>query len=131
MATAKKPKGRRPLYDVVSDDLADSYWMLKASGGIPQEQAEQRLGSAALIHELTDRGLAHNVPPTPTAPASLQPASLDMALLSALAGIVGSLTADHDMLMTCLEQLRDVLPSPSGGCDEDPRMRSGSSPTGK
>ena len=121
MAATRKPKGKRPLYDMVPDDVADSYWMLQASGGVPKELAEQRLGSAGLIHELTERGLAHVVPPTPTAPASFQPVSLDMALLSVLAEIVGRTAQDHDMLMTCLEQLREALPGPSGGCDKDPR----------
>jgi DNA-binding CsgD family transcriptional regulator len=121
MAAARKPKGKRPLYDVLPEDVADSYWMLRASGGVPKELAEQRLGSAGLIHELTERGLAHVVPPTPTAAASFQPMSLDMALLSVLAEIVGRTAEDHDMLMICLGQLREALPGPSGGCDEDPR----------
>ena len=116
---ARRPK--RPLYGMVPDEVADAYWTLQASSGVPKELAGQRLGSEQLVREMTERGLAHVVPPTPTGPASFQPASLDMALLTVLSEIVARTAEDHDMLMACLEQLREALPSPGGGCDEDPR----------
>jgi DNA-binding CsgD family transcriptional regulator len=122
MPAARNRKGKRPLDGMVPEDIADGYWQLQESGGVPKELAEQRLGSAELIRELSERGLAHVVPPTLTAPASIQPVSLDMALMTVLAEIVARTSQDHDMLMNCLEQLRAALPGPGGGCDEDPRQ---------
>jgi DNA-binding CsgD family transcriptional regulator len=121
MPSARKRNGNRPLGGLVPDDVADGYGMLRTSGGVPKELAEQRLGSEGLVRELTERGLARIVPPTPTGPASVQAVSLDMALLTILAEIQARTAQDHDMLMTCLERLRDAVPGPTGGCDEDPR----------
>lgn len=121
MPAGRKRKEQRPLTGLVPDDVADGYGMLQASGGVPPELADQRLGGAGLVRELTERGLAHIVPRTPTGPASFQAVSVDMALLTILAEIQARTACDHDMLMTCLERLRDTLPGPAGGCDEDPR----------
>jgi len=122
MPDARKRKEKWPLGGLgLPDDVADGYEMLHTSGGVPKELAEQRLGSAELVRKLTERGLAHVVPPTPTGPASFQPVSLDMALMTVLAEIQARTAEDHDMIMTCLERLREALPSRGGGCDEDPR----------
>jgi hypothetical protein len=119
---ANRRKGKRPLGGLgVPDEVAEGYGMLHASGGVPKELAEQRLGSAGLVRELTERGLAHVVPPTPAGPASFQAVSLDMALLMILAEIQARTAEDFDMFMRCLEQLREALPSPSGGSGDDPR----------
>jgi hypothetical protein len=77
MPGANRRKGKRPLGGLgVPDEVAEGYGMLHASGGIPKELAEQRLGSAGLVRELTEGGLAHVVPPTPRTCAGTRSALL-------------------------------------------------------
>ena len=121
MADGRKRKAKRPLDGLVADEVAEGYTMLRASGGVPRELAEQRLGSADLLRELSERGLAHVVPTSTTGPASVQAVTLDMALLTILAELQARTVQDFGLFMTCLERLREALPGPSGGCDEDPR----------
>jgi DNA-binding CsgD family transcriptional regulator len=119
MASSKRD-GKRALDGLVPEEVAAGHGLLYASGGIPKDLAEERLGSD-LIRELMERGLAHTAPHTPTSPPSFRAVSPDVALLTLLAELQARTAQDHDMIMKCLERLREVLPGPAGGCGEDPR----------
>jgi DNA-binding CsgD family transcriptional regulator len=119
MPDNRKRKEKQPLGGLVSDDLSEIYGQLYTTGGVPKDQAEERLGGAELIHELTDRGLAHVVPHTPTGPATFRAVSPDLAVVALLVEAIGKTAQDHDRIMKCLERLREYLPGPAGDCNED------------
>jgi DNA-binding CsgD family transcriptional regulator len=120
MPAKSKRQGKRPLDGMVGDELAAVHAELFASSGFPKDEAELRLG-ADMVRELSDLGLAHTVPHTPTSPATFQAVRLDWALIGLLAHLQTRIVRDHERIMACVEKLRDVLDRADVGGDEDPR----------
>lgn len=116
-----KRRGKRLLDGLLPEDVTDGYGKLCTAGGVPQDQAEEFLGGETIVRELTARGLAHVVPHTPTGPASFQAVPPDLALMGLLAEFQASAAADHELIMTCLQRIRETLPGPMAGRDDEPR----------
>jgi DNA-binding CsgD family transcriptional regulator len=121
MPGSAKRRGKRPLDGLVPGDIAAGHGKLYAAGGIPEEEAEEFLGGADVVRELADRGLAHVVPHTPTAPPSFHAVPPDLALMGLLAELQARATVDHELIMTCLQRLRETLPGLAAGRDDEPR----------
>jgi DNA-binding CsgD family transcriptional regulator len=115
-----KSNGKRPLDGLVPEELAAGHGLLFTCGGVPKDRADEALG-ADVVRDLTARGLAHVAPHTPTTAASFQAVSPDLALLTLLAELQARTAQDHDLIMKCLERLREILPGPARGGSEDPR----------
>jgi DNA-binding CsgD family transcriptional regulator len=119
---AKSKRHEKPrLAAVIGEDLASVHTELSASGGFPKGEAEQRLGTDT-VHALTDLGLAHIVPHTPTSPATFQAVRLDWALTGLLARLQTKVVQDHEQIMACVEMLRELLDGAGFGGEEDPRQ---------
>ncbi|MBV9450753.1 MAG: response regulator transcription factor [Streptosporangiaceae bacterium] len=122
MSSGRKRRGqKRPLQDLVPEDVAAGHEKLFAAGGIPKDQAEGFLG-ADIAGALADLGLAHVVPHTRTAPASFQAVRPDLALLVLLASFQAQAGKDHELIMSCVERLREMLAGPVTRCTDDPRQ---------
>lgn len=67
------------------EDLVEAYLKLLKAGGVEMERAADFLGSDDLVRKLEAHNMAHVVPRTSTAPATLQPASPDLAFHGVLA----------------------------------------------
>jgi DNA-binding CsgD family transcriptional regulator len=111
----------RLFADLVPDDVITAYEKLHAASGVPKDQAETFLGGAALVRELTDRGMAHPVPHTPAVPASFQAAPPDLALLAILADQQARASHEHDLLLAGYRRLTEAQARPyvgDGSCPE-------------
>ena len=84
---------------LVPAEVVEAYDRLLATGGCARDEAESLLGDADLIRALTERGMAHVLPHSPTSPAWLRPASPDLALQGVLAGHQHRLARDHELLL--------------------------------
>jgi DNA-binding CsgD family transcriptional regulator len=92
--------GIESLFDgLVSAEVIEAYDRLLATGGCAKDQANAVVGDADLVRALTERGMAHIQPHSPTAPAWLHPASPDPALQGVLAGHQHRLARDHELLL--------------------------------
>ena len=101
--------GIEGLFDgLVPADVIEAYDRLLATGGCAKEHAESVVGGAELVAALTERGMAHVQPHSPTAPAWLHPASPDLALQGVLAGHQHRLARDHEVLLEGTRRLADA-----------------------
>lgn len=66
------------------------------------------VGDAALVRELTDRGMAQVMPHSPAHPAWLQPASPELALQGVLASHQHRLARDQELLLDGSRRLADA-----------------------
>jgi DNA-binding CsgD family transcriptional regulator len=106
---------------LVPDDVIVGYKKLLAVGGVAKEEAEQFLGDAGLVDELSARGMAHALPHTPSAPATFQPASPELALLGVLADLQATLSRQQKTLLDGHRRLADARSQPEvvlGGVPE-------------
>jgi DNA-binding CsgD family transcriptional regulator len=93
------------LFDgLAPPEVIEAYDRLLARNGCAESDAETMLG-AALVGALTERGMAHIQPHTPTDPVWLQPTTPDLALQGILAGHQSQLAADHQRLIDGHERL--------------------------
>jgi DNA-binding CsgD family transcriptional regulator len=101
--------GIEGLFDgLVPTEVIEAYDRLLATGGCAKDQAESVVGDAELVAALTERGMAHIQPHSPTAPAWLRPASPDLALQGVLAGHQHRLARDHELLLDGTRRLADA-----------------------
>jgi len=88
------------LFDgLVPAEVIAAYNLLLDRDGCPKDQAEALVGDAGLVEALTECGMAHFQPHSPSDPAWLRPVSPDMALQGVLAGRQNRLARDHEMLL--------------------------------
>ena len=74
----------------------------------PRNRPSPLVGDAELVRALTERGMAHIQPHSPTAPAWLRPASPDLALQGVLAGHQHRLARDQELLLDGTRRLADA-----------------------
>ena len=99
----------RDLFEgLVPVEVIDAYDRLLASDGCANEQAEALVGDASLVSALTDWGMAHVQPHSPTDPAWFRPASPDLALQGVLAGHQNRLARDQERLLDGHRRLADA-----------------------
>jgi len=94
---------------LVPDDVIAGYMKLLEAGGVAKEQAADFLGGEHVVGELTARGMAHVLPHTPSAPATFQAASPEMALPAVLADFCDALSGQNRRLLDgfrCLAEER-------------------------
>ena len=92
--------GIEGLFDgLAPTEVIEAYDRLLATGGCAKDRAESVVGDAELVRALTERGMAHIQPHSPTAPAWLHPASPDLALQGVLAGHQHRLARDQELLL--------------------------------
>jgi DNA-binding CsgD family transcriptional regulator len=92
--------GIEGLFDgLAPTEVIEAYDRLLATGGCAKDHAESVVGDAELVRALTERGMAHIQPHSPTAPAWLHPASPDLALQGVLAGHQHRLARDQELLL--------------------------------
>jgi DNA-binding CsgD family transcriptional regulator len=120
MPGGAKRREKQPLDGLVPEDVAAGHGKLYAAGGVPQDEAEDFLG-AAVVHELADRGLAHVVPHTPTAPPSFRALAPDLALMGLLSEYQAKAAESHALIMTCMQRLREALSGPAAGREDGPQ----------
>src|ERR1700677_954277 len=97
---------------LVPGDGIAGYEKLLAAGGVAREDAERFLGGASLVEALSARGMAHALPHTPSAPATFQPASPELALLGVLADLQATLSREQKSLLDGHRRLADVRSRP-------------------
>jgi DNA-binding CsgD family transcriptional regulator len=85
--------------DLVPAEVIEAYDRLLVTGGCAKDQAEVLVGDSELVRALTERGMAHIQPHSPTEPAWLRPASPDLALQGVLTGHQHRLARDHELLL--------------------------------
>ena len=101
--------GIRGLFDgLVPVEVIDAYDRLLAHDGCAKDEAEGLVGSTELVRALTDSGMAHIQPHSPTTPAWLRPASPDLALQGVLAGHQSRLARDQELLLDGQRRLADA-----------------------
>jgi DNA-binding CsgD family transcriptional regulator len=105
---------------LVPGDVITGYERLLAAGGVALQDAEQFLGEASLVQELSARGMAHALPHTPSAPATFQPASPELALLGVLADLQSALSRQQKVLLDGHRKLADVRSRPAAVLDGVP-----------
>jgi DNA-binding CsgD family transcriptional regulator len=89
-------------------EVIEAYLRLLDSDGCPKDEADDFVGSAGLVAELTGRGMTHIRPHSPAAPAWLRPAPPDLALQGVLAGHQTRLARDQELLLTGHRRLTDA-----------------------
>jgi DNA-binding NarL/FixJ family response regulator len=100
--------------DLVPPEVISGYERLLDQDGCPQEEADHLLGGS-VVRALTDRGMAHVLPPGPADPAWLRPATPELALLGVLAGYQHRLAREHDLLTTGHQRLALAQASGNSG----------------
>jgi DNA-binding CsgD family transcriptional regulator len=101
--------GIEGLFDeLVPAEVIEAYDRLLATGGCAKDHTESVVGDAELVRALTERGMAHIQPHSPTAPAWLHPASPDLALQGVLAGHQHRLARDQELLLDGTRRLADA-----------------------
>jgi DNA-binding CsgD family transcriptional regulator len=101
--------GIEGLFDgLVPAEIIEAYDRLLATDGCAKEHAESAVGDAELVRALTERGMAHIQPHSPTAPAWLHPAPPDLALQGVLAGHQHRLARDQELLLDGTRRLADA-----------------------
>jgi DNA-binding CsgD family transcriptional regulator len=101
--------GIEGLFDgLAPTEVIEAYDRLLATGGCAKDLAESVVGEAELVRALTERGMAHIQPHSPTAPAWLHPASPDLALQGVLAGHQHRLARDQELLLDGTRRLADA-----------------------
>ena len=109
VADAAVRGGIRGLFEgLVPGEVIDAYDRLLASNGCAKEQAEALVGDSGLVATLTDWGMAHVQPHSPTDPAWLRPASPDLALQGVLVGHQTRLARDQELLLDGHRRLADA-----------------------
>lgn len=89
-------------------EVATVYEKLVELGSVPESQVEESLGSADVIGQLIERGLAVWLPDTVGGPACLQPVPPELALAGQLAAVGSRLQGEHKALHDGLCQLADL-----------------------
>jgi DNA-binding CsgD family transcriptional regulator len=90
----------RELFEgLVPVEVIEAYDRLVETDGCAKEEAERLVGDVELLSVLTNWGMAHITPHTPTAPALLRPASPPLALQGVLAGHQHRLVRDQEQLL--------------------------------
>ena len=107
-ATAVKGSIQRLLDGLVPEEVIDAYDRLLAHDGCAKDDAEAPVGDTGMVGALTSRGMAHIQPHSPMAPAWLQPASPDMALLGVLSGHQNRLASEQENLLDGHRRLADA-----------------------
>jgi DNA-binding CsgD family transcriptional regulator len=109
MTAARARSGVRDVFDgLVPPELIDAYERLLATNGCAAADAASVLGGAALVEGLTNRGMAHVLPHSPTHPAWLRPASVDLALQGVLAGHQQQAAAHAQLMLDGQRRLADA-----------------------
>lgn len=107
-ATAVNGSIHRLFEGLVPGEVIEAYDWLLAHDGCAKDDAEALVGDTGMVGALTSRGMAHIQPHSPTAPAWLQPASPDMALLGVLSGHQNRLASEQELLLDGHRRLADA-----------------------
>jgi DNA-binding CsgD family transcriptional regulator len=106
----------RALFEgLVPGDLLAAYDRLLARGGCPKDEAGTFAGGHRLVQALTDRGMAHVLPPSLAGPAWLQPAPPDLALQGVLAGLQAKALRDQEQILDGHRRLAGAQAQPRAG----------------
>ena len=106
----------RTLFEgLVPGDLLAAYDRLLARGGCPKDEAGTFAGGHRLVRALTDRGMAHVLPPSLAGPAWLQPAPPDLALQGVLAGLQAKALRDQEQILDGHRRLAGAQAQPRAG----------------
>jgi Bacterial regulatory proteins, luxR family len=98
--TDKEPASISQLFaGLVPDDVVAGYLKLLDAGGVPKDCTADFLGDEHLAEELSVRGMAHVLPHTPSAPATFQAASPEMALPAVLADFCDVVSGQNRRLL--------------------------------
>jgi hypothetical protein len=108
MPDQQPPSASEVLAEYAPDECIAAYEKLSTHGGVPKEQAAEFLGSAQLVQALTDTGLAYVIPHTTTSPATFRAASLDLALMGALADLQARVTREQKLLLDGNRKLTEL-----------------------
>jgi len=108
MPEEKRSSIERIITGFVPDELVGPYVKLHATGMVPKEDAEEFLGGPEIVKGLTDRGLAHQAPHTPDAPASFRAAPIDLAMMAILADLKEQAALDHQRLLEGYDKLSEI-----------------------
>ena len=96
------------LFDgLIAPEVIEAYEQLLAYGGYPKDNAEATLGTA-IVRALTGAGMAHVLPHSPAHPATLRPASPDLALQGVLTSRQSQLAKDSELLLDGQRRLADA-----------------------
>ena len=102
-------EGIQGLFDgLVPAEVIEAYDRLLATDGCAKDQAEAVVGHPDLVRALTEHGMAHVQPHSPTDPAWLRPASPDLALQGVLAGHQHRLARDQELLLEGSRRLAEA-----------------------
>jgi hypothetical protein len=96
------------LSDALPGEIFAAYVKLRDAGAVPKTEAESFLGGPEMVRELIDRGLAHAVPHTPTAPATIEPTPPDLAFLVVFAQLKDAATHDLQLLLDACGRLGEM-----------------------
>lgn len=89
-------------------EVIHAYDRLLANDGCAKDQVETLVGDPALVAALTDLGMAHVQPHSPSDPAWFRPATPDLALQGVLAGHQTRLARDQKLLLDGHRRLADA-----------------------
>jgi DNA-binding CsgD family transcriptional regulator len=107
-ASAERPAIRQLFHGLVPEDVIIAYDRLLAHDGCPKDQAEAFIGDGRLVRALTERGMAHFQPHSPTDPAQLQPAEPGLALQGVLVDLQARLAREQELLLDGQRRLFDA-----------------------
>jgi DNA-binding CsgD family transcriptional regulator len=96
------------FYGLVPAEVIRAYERLLAAEGCAKHETDAVIGDADLVRALTEHGMAHVHPHTPTAPASLRPAPPHLALQGVLAGHQHRLARDQELLLEGSRRLAEA-----------------------
>src|ERR1700691_5747096 len=109
MVAARARSGVRDVFDgLVPPEVIDAYERLLATNACAAADAVSVVGGTALVEGLTSRGMAHVLPHSPTDPAWLRPASVDLALQGVLAGYQQQAAAHAQLMVDGQRRLADA-----------------------
>ena len=109
----------------LSGEIFAAYVKLLGARAVPKTESESFLGGPETVRELIDLGLAHPVPHTPTAPATLEPTPPELAFLVVFAQLRDAATRDLQLLLDAcgrLGEMRTLLRS-AGGFNPDHQVQ--------
>jgi DNA-binding CsgD family transcriptional regulator len=111
-------KGIQDLFEgLVPAEVIEAYQRLLAAEGCAKHEIDAVVGDADLVRALTERGMAHVHPYTPTEPASLRPAAPHLALQGVLAGHQHRLARDQELLLEGSRRLAEAQARFANGID--------------
>jgi len=105
---------------LAADRHIKGYIKLHQDGPVAKDEAAEFLGDPELVRELTDLGLAHPAPHTPTAPATFHAVTPDLALLALIGAHLASAEREHGLLLAGYRRLSQIPRRLSGDGDGQP-----------